>query len=104
MIFPGHYTPDTVDSGGTGTSGTTSASGGAYSMTMTMTVTDESAVPASVGSHDIEMGVMGTDTREGGGGRRGEGAVLEVPRSPLSPSLPRSPTLVDVYVGHGDKP
>lgn len=107
MIFPDHYTPDTVDSGGTsGTS--TSGSGGAYSKTMTMTVTDEStsrgAGPVSVGSHDIEMGVMRTDAREGERGWGGEGVVLEVPRSPLSPSLPRSPTLVDVDVGHGQKP
>lgn len=83
---------------------------------MTVTVTDEStsrlAVPVSVGSHDIEMGMIRMDARGGqadaerevgGGERGGEGVVLEVPRSPLSPGLPRSPTLVDVYVGHEDK-
>lgn len=84
---------------------------------MTVTVTDEStsqsATPASVRSYDIEMGVLRRDVRGGeadaerevgGGDGGGEGVVLEVPRSPLSSGLPRSPTLVNVYVGHVDKP
>lgn len=91
-------------------------------------MTDEfrslSTLPVSVGSQDIEMGVMrigegGSDGvggmydidvdggRIGGGGGGvgcGEDAVvLEVPRGAFSSSLPRSPTLVDVHVGQENK-
>lgn len=111
MIFSDQYTPDTVDSGDT--SGT-STSGGAYTMTATMT--DGAASPVSVGSQDIEMGFMrmgeggrGAEREVGGGGGGsnggcGEGGVvLEVPRIPLSPGFPLSPTLVDVHLGEEGK-